>query len=589
MMKRWSGVGLALLLWTLPHWADDADLIGLWGTRYQVPAAFEGRVSAMLSKNGAQTVLDRLCIDGRCRSVADGAALSMELPTQGELRLRPGTGDLTEATVHWIQPAAATYNGWATPVRLHGPDGTGSKPTDRAHGSIRPFRESRTFYLKIDRDDKGALRVFLRDPERNIGRYARLATLRRDGRQLELLNEGGDVVTTAVLSEDGSRMALEVPRYGTQDLRRITAEDAAVGFYPRPLAATPPDALQPPLSDRDWTAASPQSVGMDEQQLLGLVRSIAETKVDSVWAPALHAMLVARDGKLVVEEYFAGHDAESLHDTRSAGKSIASMLVGAAVGTEGLSMTVCSQLGWAKDVCDADPRRAAMNLEHLLTMSPGMACNDDVGDSPGNEDAMQSQSAEPDWYRFTMDVPMERQPGEKALYCSAGINLVGAVLTAHLDAEVYQLFDELLARPLGIDRYHMNLDPLGRGYLGGGIRLRPRDMLKFGEMMRNGGMWRGKRVLPADWVQASSAAHASIHEDQDYGYAWWRISLEVEGRTIESFYASGNGGQMLFVVPELRLSALFMGGNYGNFGTWRAFRDEYLPSILRAAMRGDGK
>jgi len=106
-------------------------------------------------------------------------------------------------------------------------------------------------------------------------------------------------------------------------------------------------------------------------------------------------------------------------------------------------------------------------------------------------------------------------------------------------------------------------------------------MLKFGEVMRTGGRWKGRRILSKDWVAESTRPHGAIHEPDDYGWGWWRSRVGAGAQAHDVFYASGNGGQLLFVVPSLEAVVLFMGGNYGNFGTWRRFRDDYLPRILR--------
>ncbi len=70
----------------------------------------------------------------------------------------------------------------------------------------------------------------------------------------------------------------------------------------------------------------------------------------------------------------------------------------------------------------------------------------------------------------------------------------------------------------------------------------------------------------------------------DYGYGWWIARQTIGERTFETFYASGNGGQLILVVPELEMVVLFTGGNYGDYRTWRSFREELLPRILAAAL-----
>ena len=98
-------------------------------------------------------------------------------------------------------------------------------------------------------------------------------------------------------------------------------------------------------------------------------------------------------------------------------------------------------------------------------------------------------------------------------------------------------------------------------------------------------VWNGQRLVSEEWVRESSAPHSSLGATDNYGFAWWRQSFEVNGQTIETYSASGNGGQMLFVVPELELVVLFQAGNYNDGRTRGAYRDQYmrqafLPSAL---------
>lgn len=544
----------------MPIAADEDRLIGLWASRTEIPPTYRGTVTITEMENDRREI----CAYGHCRV---GKSFRFELPGIGEVVTEPGGG------AHWIQPGAATYNGWATPIRME-------KAGARWAGRVEPFVERRTLYLRFLRGEEGELRVFLRHTERNHGVFVDLATATIDGDSVRLLDREGALIDEGRLTDDGERLVVSVGGYGTVLLRRLEEGEPAIGFAPRVGSAPTP---RLPSPDRDWPTAAPQEVGLRPQPLADLLTRIATLEIQAVNSAAVHSVLVARNGKLVFEEYFAGHDVDTTHDTRSAGKSITSMLVGA-MGVDP-ELTLCESVAWAKERCEEDPRRKQITVEHLITMTPGIACNDSDDDSPGNEGTMQSQSAQPDWYRYIVDVPMEHEPGAQGFYCTAGINLVGAILSAEGGAETYQLFDRYLAQPLGIRQYQMNLDPLGRGYLGGGLYLRPRDMLKFGEVMRSGGLWKGKRILPKSWVEASSAAHASLNGEDDYGYAWWRQTFDIEGRSIETYYASGNGGQLLFVIPELEMTVLFMGGNYSNYGTWRHFRDTYLTEyILKAAL-----
>jgi hypothetical protein len=142
--------------------------------------------------------------------------------------------------------------------------------------------------------------------------------------------------------------------------------------------------------------------------------------------------------------------------------------------------------------------KRAITVEHALTMSTGLACDDDDDDSPGQEDRMQSQPR--DWYAYTLDLPVAHPAGTHAAYCSATINLLGGVVRHATSAWLTDLFDAQIAQPLGISRYALNLGPNLDMYFAGGLRLRPRDFLKLGQAFLDGGVWNGKRVVSAGWV-----------------------------------------------------------------------------------------
>ena len=141
-----------------------------------------------------------------------------------------------------------------------------------------------------------------------------------------------------------------------------------------------------------------------------------------------------------------------------------------------------------------DPRKDGVTLAHLMTYSAGLACNDNDEASPGNEGTMQGQSAQPNWWKYTLDLPMAHDPGKRYAYCSANINLVGGALTVGTKTWLPELFARTVARPLQFGRWHWNLMANGEGYLGGGAFLRPRDLLKIGQAYLDGGTWNGRRI-----------------------------------------------------------------------------------------------
>jgi CubicO group peptidase (beta-lactamase class C family) len=342
-----------------------------------------------------------------------------------------------------------------------------------------------------------------------------------------------------------------------------------------------------------WRTARASDVGMDEQRLAALVQRIADTVPTLIRAPLIHSLLIARHGRLVLEEYFYGHDRDRTHDIRSAGKTFASVLLGVAMmrGVKVAPETPLVSLMDGAPFANPDPRKGRITLAHLMTHSSGLACDDNDDDSPGNENTMQGQTAQPDYWKYMMDLPMTHDPGAYYAYCSGSMNLMSAALTRATGTWLPAYFDETVARPLQFRRYHFNLTPTREGYLGGGAWLRPRDLLKVGQLYLDGGVWNGTRIVPRAWVERSIAPKISwpsrgenVSAGTD-GFAWHLNTIKAAGREYREYEANGNGGQLLMVVPELDLVVVFTAGNYMFGGVWSRFRNDLLPNAIIPAIQ----
>ena len=152
-------------------------------------------------------------------------------------------------------------------------------------------------------------------------------------------------------------------------------------------------------------------------------------------------------------------------------------------------------------------------------------------------------------------------------------------------------FDLYIAQPLQINQYQMNLMANGEAYFGGGMRFKPRDFAKFGQLYIDGGIWNGRRVLTEDWIQRSVEPAAFLYDDNDwhdpaigYGYLWWTYDYAYGDDTVQAFYMAGNGGQYVFVVPALELVVVLMAGSYGDL-TLFAPRDDHMPDWILPMVR----
>ncbi len=412
----------------------------------------------------------------------------------------------------------------------------------------------------------------------------------------------------AVLLQGPERIRIAWPELGHDvELTRRSPTEAA-SFFPRP-PGEPAYAYRRPEEIGDgWRTAPAGETGIDEAALTRMIQDIIDSDPAARPPMLIHSMLVAHRGRLVLEEYFFGHDRETPHDTRSAGKTFSSVMLGAAM-MEGAPISpetrIYPLLAARGPFANPDPRKDRISLAHLMTHSAGLACNDNDDASPGNENTMQSQDAQPDWWKHTLDLPMAFDPGVRYAYCSANINLVGGALTTATRTWLPEYFARTVAEPLQFGRWHWNLMPTGEGYIGGGAWLRPRDLLKIGQAFLDGGVWNGRRIVPADWVTASTAPRMEIspattgYSAEEFGnyygagadaLAWHMSPLTVGGRTVAGYAATGNGGQVLLVIPEYELAVVFTGGNYRQGGVWgrwgqQIVGDRIIPAI-RASDRG---
>lgn len=558
---RWmAALALSVLM------ANGHELDGLWRAKKVFGPEVRGTLT--IEKEGDAY---RAEIAGRVTRVrVDKNDVSFALADdEGSFR-----GHLRNDTItgHWIQPRGANLGyPYALPVTLV------RAGSSRWRGTITPDEDSFTHFLSI-----GANNIFLRNPDRNLGRFLPIQRIAIDGSIVRLYGANDKLLADGQWDPDNDRLSVDFPnRGGFFDFRRATpADDRA--FHPRGKSPAPYVYRKPPQEDDGWPVASAEEAGLKAGEIAKFVQFLLDTPIDSVHAQDVHALLIARHGKLAVEEYFHGFDRDQLHDTRSAAKVLADLLAGAAMqsGTKFSSSTpVYATLERQTD----DERARRITLEHLLTMSSGLDCDDSNPNSAANEDRMQDEQPDADWPRLTLDARMVREPGTQAVYCSMSPNLAGRVIARVTNRWLPDLFRDGIAEPLQIRRYALNLQGNGDAYMGGGARLNARDFLKLAQLMLDGGKWRGRQVIPAEWARRSIEPRFELGGIR-YGYTWWRIAWPFNGRNVEAFFAGGNGGQIAMGIPELDLAVVFFGGNYSDPVAYVPQR-EYVPRFILPAVR----
>lgn len=586
--------------------APSADaLIGLWAGETRFGPALRGELTVAREGSTWHATLG----SAEANSPVAGKSVRVAFAQLGEFR---GTlsDDSRAIDGFWLRPSGETEDRrdpggsgqpFATPLELRGAG------PELWRGTVHPLEDRFTLYLRIFRNADGALVAAFRNPELNSTGGASHFRVSRDGDAVRFSarfdETSPEIRHDATLASSPERLRIFWPDLGsTLELSRRTPAQAP-NYFPRPPGEPPYVYRRPPETKDGWDTAHARDIGMDEAVLARLVQRLIDAD-PSIRRPALiHSLLVAHRGKLVLEEYFFGHDRDTPHDMRSVGKTFGSVMLGAAMMQHARvapETSVYQLLADKGPFANPDPRKSQITLAHLLTHTPGLACDDNDDASPGNEGTMQSQHRQPDWWQYTLDLPMAHDPGKRYAYCSANINLVGAALTTATATWLPELFERTVARPLQFGRHHWNLMPTAEGYLGGGAFVRPRDLLKLGQAYLDGGVWHGRRIVDSSWVSRSTAPHMEIspattgldaeqfpefYSASVDGYAWHLYELRSGERTYREYEASGNGGQLLIVVPELELAVVFTAGNYRQGGIWGRFRDQIVPLEIIPAIR----
>ncbi len=364
---------------------------------------------------------------------------------------------------------------------------------------------------------------------------------------------------------------------------RVCASMFAIGSAltacAQPVPPTREPCATPPALTESWAAQSASSAGFDADALCAVLTSVQSGQAN------IHGVLVARNGKLVAELYRPGpdhpinhlfglwgqettFDAGTVHDVRSISKSVVSLLFGVAKGKGAIDTVNTPVLDLFPELNDLrTPELAAIQLQHLLSMSSGWDWSE--GSPPDNETRLFWKS-EPD--RYVLERKVVTAPGQRFNYNSGGTSLIAQALVRAEGKPLPELARQQLFEPMGIKEWEWVANLHDRALAFTGLRMRPRDLLKLGQLVLDKGQWQGRQLVPADWIEESTRAHISTgfkspimpDEEIGYGYQWWTGHVPWHGQRLVWSAAFGNGGQRLYVVPDLNLTMVVMAGGYNS-------------------------
>ena len=252
----------------------------------------------------------------------------------------------------------------------------------------------------------------------------------------------------------------------------------------------------------------------------------------------IQSIVVSCGGEFVLERYFRDRRSTDLSNLHSMTKSVLSTLVGIAIGDG--SLTLGTTVGEHYDV--DDERKARITVEQLLTMRSGL----DAG-SPHDIDEIADRGES--WVEGPLAAPLVAEPGTAFVYNNGAVHVLGVLLSRAVGMTLPRLAEQRLFAPLGIDEHRWPADPDGNALAYGHLELRPRELVRLGELYLD----RGRGLMPESYLAAATRAQSrgGPPEERAYGYLWWIDE--------SFFFAGGYGGQYLVVVPELELVVVTTG------------------------------
>ena len=345
-----------------------------------------------------------------------------------------------------------------------------------------------------------------------------------------------------------------------------------------------------------------ESVNLDAATIAKGVKKIRDGKFGEV-----HSILIYKQNRLVLEEYFEGHkykwNAKAYHgklvswnrnlphELMSCTKSITSACIGIAIDKGFIQSVHQSIFDYLPDHQHLKVNnREYITIEHLVTMTSGLAWDEwssSHGTSANDIDSLWFDCKET--ISCVLNRPWWKEPGQLFTYNGGGTIILGEIIKNASNMSTYEFAKKYLLEPLGIENTQWSQFPGGVWDGSGSFFMTPRDMIKVGAVYLNNGLWNGERIIPSNWVEKSSTPYKNNidikipGEDSgknNYGYTWWISEFSHSGDKIKMFRAGGWGGQEIMVFPELEMVVVFTGGNYAR--TTRLFKilEKYiLPAI----------
>ncbi|WP_395373097.1 serine hydrolase domain-containing protein [Marinicella sp. W31] len=297
----------------------------------------------------------------------------------------------------------------------------------------------------------------------------------------------------------------------------------------------------------------------------------------------LHSVVVMQNGDVLLEQYYNGGDQDTRVDVRSAGKSVTALLMGIALDQKVVkSLDDSVSEYWAESEGTAV---GSVRLDDLLTMRSGLDADANNSESFGYEDFM---DASDNPKAFALTVPNLVEPGTLYSYNSLAAYITGIVIGEAADQEFGEFARIHLFEPLKITNLDWQKDRSGITKGQGNLFITAQGFARLGQLVLDGGTFEGRQIVSANWIKEILKPIVDISQSDSnaiaYSYYWYQQIYNINNRQIEVWFASGNGGNKIYLVPELDMVVSVMSDAYGQGRSHRR-SENILLTVLEQKTR----
>lgn len=311
---------------------------------------------------------------------------------------------------------------------------------------------------------------------------------------------------------------------------------------------------------------SPEKAGFNQDSINALDDYISNFPQND-----FRGITIIKDNNLVLEYYYTTFWRKQILDIRSAGKSITSLLLGVAIKeglVKNLDQDVYSFFSKEKyPTINEDYKK--IKLKHLLDMTSGLDADSDRYETKGHAGQW---SGTDEWVNYILNVPLVEQPGQRWVYADINAALIGAVIEETSGMSLKDFAKKHVFDPLDIEQFYWYTNAANQTVAAGTLYLSTLDFAKLGTLLINEGKWGDKQLVDENYIDTllsrKEVAFDASWFPKHYGMLWYKTQQTFNDKTFEFLYASGNGGNYLFVFPNenmvIALTSAAYGPGYGH-------------------------